>query len=195
MSGFWRRTMSSADHLPSDSTETEIRVVPLPEQRSLREQVTSALRAAVISGEMRPGVVYSAPSLAARFRVSATPVREALLDLVKEGLVVSVRNKGFRVTEVTDRQLDDNQRAARPHRGTDRHSPGAGDYRRAGSRAAATRRRDLCCRGGGRPDSLHRGRPAVPPRAARTQQQRTLGRRRSGATCADAAVRPSPAGE
>ena len=99
--------MSSADHLPSDSTETEIRFVPLPEQRSLREQVTSALRAAVISGEMQPGVVYSAPSLAARFRVSATPVREALLDLVKEGLVVSVRNKGFRVTEVTDRQLDD----------------------------------------------------------------------------------------
>jgi hypothetical protein len=37
----------------------------------------------------------------------ATPVREALLDLTKEGLVESERNKGFRVTEVTDQQLDD----------------------------------------------------------------------------------------
>ena len=84
-----------------------IRVTPLAGPPSLREQVVGALRAAVISGEMAPGRVYSAPSLAARFHVSATPVREALLDLTKEGLVESVRNKGFRVTEVTDKQLDD----------------------------------------------------------------------------------------
>lgn len=84
-----------------------ITVEPLVERQSLREQVGNALRAAVVSGEMQPGTVYSAPSLAARFGVSATPVREALLDLTKEGLVESVRNKGFRVTEVTDRHLDD----------------------------------------------------------------------------------------
>lgn len=84
-----------------------ITVQPLVERESLREQVAGALRAAVVSGEMHPGAIYSAPSLAARFGVSATPVREALLDLTKEGLVESVRNKGFRVTEVTDRQLDE----------------------------------------------------------------------------------------
>jgi DNA-binding GntR family transcriptional regulator len=84
-----------------------INVTPLANPQSLREQVAGALRAAVVAGEMQPGVVYSAPSLAARFHVSATPVREALLDLTKEGLVESVRNKGFRVTEVTDQQLDD----------------------------------------------------------------------------------------
>jgi DNA-binding GntR family transcriptional regulator len=84
-----------------------ISVTPLVERQSLREQVASALRAAVVSGEMQPGMVYSAPSLATRFGVSATPVREALLDLTKEGLVESVRNKGFRVTEVTDEHLDE----------------------------------------------------------------------------------------
>jgi DNA-binding GntR family transcriptional regulator len=56
---------------------------------------------------MEPGAVYSAPSLGARFGVSATPVREAMLDLVKEGLVTSLPNKGFRVTEVSDADLDD----------------------------------------------------------------------------------------
>src|SRR5262245_11773225 len=56
---------------------------------------------------MRPGVVYSAPVLAARFGVSATPVREAMLDLAKEGLVEVMRNKGFRVTELSDAELDD----------------------------------------------------------------------------------------
>ncbi|MFG2602828.1 GntR family transcriptional regulator [Streptomyces sp. NPDC048514] len=74
---------------------------------SFRERVADALRAALIAGELRPGEVYSAPSLAARFGVSATPVREAMLDLAKEGLVDTVPNKGFRVTAVSDQQLDE----------------------------------------------------------------------------------------
>ncbi|MFF0448828.1 GntR family transcriptional regulator [Streptomyces sp. NPDC004609] len=74
---------------------------------NFRERVADALRAALVSGLLLPGEVYSAPALAARFGVSATPVREAMLDLVKEGLVAAVPNKGFRVTEVTERQLDE----------------------------------------------------------------------------------------
>ena len=74
---------------------------------SLRDRVGHALRAAIISGEMQPGQVYSAPSLGARFGVSATPVREAMLDLVRENLVTIVPNKGFRVTEVSDTDLDE----------------------------------------------------------------------------------------
>ncbi|HEX5403203.1 MAG TPA: GntR family transcriptional regulator [Pseudonocardiaceae bacterium] len=74
---------------------------------SLREQVTEALRAALVSGALRAGVVYSAPGLAEQFGVSATPVREAMLDLVKAGLVEAVPNKGFRVLELTSRDLDE----------------------------------------------------------------------------------------
>ncbi|MEU9130013.1 GntR family transcriptional regulator [Kitasatospora sp. NPDC048540] len=76
-------------------------------QERLRDQVAHALRAGLISGELRPGVVYSAPALAADFGVSATPVREAMLDLAREGLVEAVRNKGFRVTELSERDLDE----------------------------------------------------------------------------------------
>jgi DNA-binding GntR family transcriptional regulator len=86
---------------------TESSLTTLTKNLSLRETVMRALRAANISGEMEPGAVYSAPSLGARFGVSATPVREAMLDLVKEGLVTSLPNKGFRVTEVSDADLDD----------------------------------------------------------------------------------------
>ncbi|BCL26550.1 GntR family transcriptional regulator [Streptomyces aurantiacus] len=74
---------------------------------SYRESVADALRAALIAGELRPGEVHSAPALATRFGVSATPVREALLDLAKEGLVDTVPNKGFRVTAVSEKQLDE----------------------------------------------------------------------------------------
>lgn len=93
-------------------TETEgaSRELDLPlfrERQSLRVQVAHALRAALVAGQMRPGVVYSAPGLAEQFGVSATPVREAMLDLASEGLVEAIRNKGFRVTELTEQDLDD----------------------------------------------------------------------------------------
>lgn len=75
--------------------------------QSLRQQAAHALRAALVAGELRPGAVYSAPTLAAQFGVSPTPVREAMLDLAKEGLVEAVRNKGFRVTTLSERDLDE----------------------------------------------------------------------------------------
>lgn len=74
---------------------------------SLRDEVLRTLQAAVISGEMRPGITYSAPQLAQQLGVSATPVREAMLDLVKEGLILTVRNKGFRVIELSEQELDE----------------------------------------------------------------------------------------
>jgi len=74
---------------------------------SLREQVAEALRAALVSGGMKPGVTFSVPALAERFGVSATPVREAMLDLVRDGMVEPVPNKGFRVLPVSDTELDE----------------------------------------------------------------------------------------
>lgn len=86
--------------------ENELRsVVRLNKQPSIRDTVKRALRSAIISGEMQPGRVYSAPSLGEEFGVSATPIREAMLDLVREGLVVALPNRGFQVTEVSDRDL------------------------------------------------------------------------------------------
>lgn len=94
---------------PSSSPSPAAPALPVLGGRrsSYRERVADALRAALIAGELRPGQVYSAPTLAARFGVSSTPVREAMLDLAKEGLVDAVPNKGFRVTDVSDRQLDE----------------------------------------------------------------------------------------
>ncbi|MDR5701563.1 GntR family transcriptional regulator [Agromyces aerolatus] len=81
-------------------------VSPLQPTMSLRERVEMALEAAICSGEMPPGELFSAPGLAARFNVSATPVREAMLNLEKRGFVEAVRNKGFRVTTVRDEDLE-----------------------------------------------------------------------------------------
>lgn len=75
----------------------------LPERHTVRDQVLSALRGALLTGELRPGAVYSAPALAERFGVSATPVREAMQLLAREGAVEALPNKGFRVAEHSSR--------------------------------------------------------------------------------------------
>jgi DNA-binding GntR family transcriptional regulator len=92
---------------PLTDDEALGRLPSLRGRQSLREEITAILRGAVISGDLAPGVVYSAPSLAGQFGVSPTPVREAMLDLGKEGLVEIVRNKGFRVTSLSARELDE----------------------------------------------------------------------------------------
>ncbi|MEY9995284.1 DNA-binding GntR family transcriptional regulator [Streptomyces sp. V4I8] len=84
---------------------------PIPRPRtvvqraSVRGQVLDALRTALVTGELMPGVVYSAPALGDRFGVSATPVREAMQQLAQEGAVEVVPNRGFRVVERGAREL------------------------------------------------------------------------------------------
>ncbi|MEW1863597.1 GntR family transcriptional regulator [Streptomyces sp. NBC_00669] len=77
----------------------------VPERLSVRDQVLDALRAAIVSGRLAPGSVHSAPELAERYRVSATPVREAMQLLAREGAVEVLPNRGFRVAEHTARDL------------------------------------------------------------------------------------------
>src|SRR5665648_1095042 len=84
-------------------TESAIRKVE--QVASLRGRISESLSAAIISGELAPGTLVSVPMLANQFAVSATPVREAMLDLEQRGFVTSVRNKGFRVTEVSEQDL------------------------------------------------------------------------------------------
>jgi len=74
---------------------------------SLRADVSQVLRAAVVTGELLPGRIYSVPKLAQQFGVSATPVREAMLELVQEGLLTPAPNKGFRIVEMSDDDLDE----------------------------------------------------------------------------------------
>lgn len=74
---------------------------------NLSDQIARSLKASLISGQMVPGVTYSVPALAEEFGVSAMPVREAVLSLVQQGLMTAIPNRGFRVVEFTEKDLDD----------------------------------------------------------------------------------------
>lgn len=56
--------------------------------RHAAPQVVEALRAAIISLELAPGLALDRAELAKQFGVSQTPVRDALIRLSEEGLVV-----------------------------------------------------------------------------------------------------------
>lgn len=75
------------------------------EVQSLREQIERTLSSRIVAGEFAPGTVLTVPTLATEFGVSATPVREAMLNLARRGFLSPIRNRGFRVTEVSEDEL------------------------------------------------------------------------------------------
>jgi DNA-binding GntR family transcriptional regulator len=61
--------------------------------------VHDALTEAIVDGRLEQNVMYSVQALADQFNVSRTPVREAILQLARRGLVQTVRNQGVLVVE------------------------------------------------------------------------------------------------
>lgn len=58
-----------------------------------------SLRFSLFNGTFPPGHTFSVPWLAEHYGVSATPVREAVLNLVQRGLVEAMPAKGFRIVD------------------------------------------------------------------------------------------------
>ncbi|MCX7140479.1 MAG: GntR family transcriptional regulator [Proteobacteria bacterium] len=69
--------------------------------RLLRETVYEQLRADMISCKLAPGTEIREAELAARFDMSKSPVRDALMRLEREGLVISLPRQGYRVAPVS----------------------------------------------------------------------------------------------
>jgi len=67
-------------------------------RRPLRDDVRGELTARILDRRLRPGAVLRDTELAGILGVSRTPVREALIRLAQEGLVVATTGRGFRVS-------------------------------------------------------------------------------------------------
>ena len=74
---------------------------------SLTDRTYATLRHRIITGEMAPGQIVSELELAEALSVSKTPVREALARLGVEGLVEAFPRRGYRITSVTVKDLND----------------------------------------------------------------------------------------
>lgn len=72
---------------------------------SRRGQIVSALREAIVRGDIPPGTQLKQDELSVHFRSSPAPVREALRQLESEGLVEHYPNRGVFVSEVSEEEL------------------------------------------------------------------------------------------
>lgn len=79
----------------------------IPIRRSLSDDVVDRLRSAIIRGEFEPDQRLSEAALAEAFGVSRGPIREALTQLEREGLLKVERHRGARVTRLSQADIDE----------------------------------------------------------------------------------------
>ena len=68
---------------------------------SLRQQIADALRDEILTGRLQAGRHFTVKEIAETYGVSATPVREALVDLAAQGLLEVEQHRGFQVRQFT----------------------------------------------------------------------------------------------
>ena len=71
------------------------------EGRPTAQLIADQLREQIVQGTFRPGQQINGSAVAGQFRTSRGPLREALQRLCQEGLLVSHRNRGVFVTELS----------------------------------------------------------------------------------------------
>lgn len=82
-------------------------MLSLPVNRGLGVDIAERLRTAILSGYFGPGARLPEEQLAKAMGVSRGPVREALVKLEREGLIVIRRNRGAFVAQLSREDLDE----------------------------------------------------------------------------------------
>jgi DNA-binding GntR family transcriptional regulator len=80
-------------------------IIPISRAKSLKEQAYDKLKTLIITGALEPGALHNEKRLAEALGVSRTPVREALLELSREGMVAFVPGKGVEICKLTEQQV------------------------------------------------------------------------------------------
>lgn len=101
------RSPSNSQITPTDPTPHA--AAPLAPVRSVsrREGVIQAIRRAIILGDLPPGEKLTESHLAEELQVSRPTIREALTQLVRDGLLAAEPYKGIRVRMLTAEQMRD----------------------------------------------------------------------------------------
>src|SRR3989442_13198220 len=99
----WRsgRTSSSSSPCPRTTISTEMPMLT----STKADDIALVIEEAIVSGELAPGSVLRQEQLSEQFKVSRTPIREALRRLAALGLVDFVPNRGVRVRMISREEL------------------------------------------------------------------------------------------
>lgn len=86
-------------------SESEVESLTTLPYRSAAEVAEQAIKSAILNGELAPGTLLPETTLAKRFGLSRTPIREALMSLRASGLVDLNRGQKARVRVRTNTDL------------------------------------------------------------------------------------------
>jgi len=79
---------------------------PIDKPTTTKERAYNEIKHVILSGYITSEEIFTEVKLAELLNTSRTPVREALADLIKEGLIVSIPRKGMAVRKVTENEME-----------------------------------------------------------------------------------------
>jgi DNA-binding GntR family transcriptional regulator len=79
----------------------------LKQPESLAKMAHEAIRKSILSGQWKIGELYNEKAIAADLGISRTPVREALLELASQDLIIFLPRRGLMVNRFTRRDVDE----------------------------------------------------------------------------------------
>jgi DNA-binding GntR family transcriptional regulator len=82
-------------------------VAPLGQRQSLSELATEAIRQGIRDGGLVARQLYSEGEIGRLMGISRTPVRDAVAQLAQEGLIEVLPQRGFRLREISKRDMDE----------------------------------------------------------------------------------------
>ncbi|AZU64396.1 GntR family transcriptional regulator [Neobacillus mesonae] len=80
---------------------SDLNFTPIEKMKTTKEIVYEEIKNAIFYGNIKKDEILTESSLAQSLNTSRTPVREAVGDLIKDGLLVSIPWKGLKVREIS----------------------------------------------------------------------------------------------
>ncbi|MED4203320.1 GntR family transcriptional regulator [Neobacillus mesonae] len=84
-----------------------IQLKPIKKEQTTQDKVYHQMKRAILFGGFPSDEIFTEVQLADQLNTSRTPVRAAIQDLVKEGLLVWIPRKGVTIREITPEEEDE----------------------------------------------------------------------------------------
>ncbi|MEW9676825.1 GntR family transcriptional regulator [Lentibacillus sp. L22] len=84
----------------------KIDLKPIARKKTTKEIVYEDLKRAILTGSINNQEILTETMLSETMEISRTPIREAVADLIKEGLLVQIPRKGFHVRKITENEKE-----------------------------------------------------------------------------------------
>jgi DNA-binding GntR family transcriptional regulator len=84
-----------------------LKFAAIKQPESLAKMAYEAIRQSILSGQWKLGELYNEKAIAVDLGISRTPVREALLELASQDLIIFLPRRGLMVNRFTRRDVDE----------------------------------------------------------------------------------------